>query len=361
MRIIFILGIFFTLINVSLSYYIKKDEVNVNSIKSNKTEEYKDLNKYHGKKKNKKIKVSIIIPTYNSEKFIGRCLDSALNQTLKEIEIIVIDDYSMDSTRSILMDYAKKDKRVKPLFKKKNSGAGTARNIGLFKAKGRFVGFIDSDDYVDPGWFQYLYENSKGYDLVRGIRVIHSFVEDYHFSIQRPYGCIIPSIIRRRFLKKYNIIFPMKGRLEDRRFKMRILGYRPRTNKLPNNGIFYHYVLREGSLSNYIDDTKNITNASNISNISNINNKNDGSTGFIYSITKSVLISVAVISTLVISIFVSALIKRKNLKLFCKKRRKRHAYKITKSTDILLSEIEAFEQNEKYEQIDEDKTFSKFI
>jgi len=197
------------------------------------------------------IKVSIIIPTYNSEDLIRRSIESTLNQTLKEIEILVVDDCSEDSTRSIIDEYKKKDNRIKSFYKNENSGVGTSRNIALNNALGEFIGFVDADDFVDPGWYQYLYENSNNMDIIRGIRVIHDFSETYRKSKLRPYGCIIPSIIRKSFLDKYNIRFPESRKFEDTKFNKVIKSKKPRTNYLPDNGIYYHYVKRENSLSDY--------------------------------------------------------------------------------------------------------------
>lgn len=98
--------------------------------------------------------VSIIVPVYNVKEYLPRCLDSLISQTLKEIEIIAIDDGSTDGSSSVLDCYAQKDERV-IVFHVENGGVSKARNIGLDKAKGKYVGFVDSDDYVD---YQ-MYEN----------------------------------------------------------------------------------------------------------------------------------------------------------------------------------------------------------
>jgi len=201
-----------------------------------------------------KPKVSIIIPAYNSEKLIGRCIESALNQTLKEIEVIVIDDLSQDSTKSIIESYAKKDSRVIGIYSKENHGAGYSRNVGIDRASGEFIGFIDSDDYVDPGWFEYLYSNSKDLDNVHGIRVIHDFGKRFRISKVRPYGCIIPSIIRKSFLIEKGLRFPeSRDAGEDTLFNVKLRESKPRKKRSPDNGIYYHYVKREGSLSGYIN------------------------------------------------------------------------------------------------------------
>ena len=91
--------------------------------------------------------VSVIIPAYNIEDYIGRCLDSVLSQTYKNLEIIVIDDGSSDRTGEILDDYEKKNHRMKVIHKE-NGGVSSARNIGIDRANGDYIGFVDGDDRV---------------------------------------------------------------------------------------------------------------------------------------------------------------------------------------------------------------------
>lgn len=106
------------------------------------------------------IKVSIIVPIYNVEKYLCRCMDSLLNQTLKDIEIIMVDDGSPDNCPQMCDEYAKKDSRVKVVHKK-NGGLGYARNSGLDVATGEYVAFVDSDDYVDLGMYEKLYKAAE--------------------------------------------------------------------------------------------------------------------------------------------------------------------------------------------------------
>ncbi len=112
---------------------------------------------------NNKIKVSIIIPVYNTAKYLRQCLDSIKNQTLKEIEIICINDGSSDNSLEILNEYAENDNRF-IILSQKNQGQSTARNTGLKAAKGEYIGFVDSDDYIDIAMFEKLYNNVKEND-----------------------------------------------------------------------------------------------------------------------------------------------------------------------------------------------------
>jgi len=101
--------------------------------------------------------VTIIIPVYNVEKYLVECLESVINQSLFGIEIICVNDASPDNSASILNEYALKDSRIKIITHKKNQGLGPARNSGVSVAKGTYIGFVDSDDYVAPQMFEDLY------------------------------------------------------------------------------------------------------------------------------------------------------------------------------------------------------------
>ena len=102
-------------------------------------------------------KISIIIPAYNVENYLEKCLTSLIKQTLKDIEIIVIDDGSTDRTNAIMQEFAKQDKRIKTITQT-NQKQGAARNRGLEIAKGEYISFVDSDDWVDLDYFEKLYD-----------------------------------------------------------------------------------------------------------------------------------------------------------------------------------------------------------
>ena len=102
-------------------------------------------------------KVSVVIPCYNVAQYVARCLDSLINQTLTDIEIICVDDKSTDNTLKALNEYAHKDKRIKIIAQKKNAGVSVARNTGIDVASGEYIGFADPDDYIDLDFFEKLY------------------------------------------------------------------------------------------------------------------------------------------------------------------------------------------------------------
>ena len=110
-----------------------------------------------------KPKVSIVMPTYNVEKYFRQCIESVINQTLKEIEIIPVDDGSPDNCGKIMDEYAEKDKRIKPIHKE-NGGYGLAVNLGIEKAMGEYIAILETDDWVEPNAYELLYNEAKRND-----------------------------------------------------------------------------------------------------------------------------------------------------------------------------------------------------
>ena len=105
-------------------------------------------------------KVSVIIPVYNDAVYVKRCLDSLINQTLHDIEIIIVDDGSTDNTPQVLKEYSQKDNRIS-IITQENSKQGTARNKGLKFASGDYIAFLDSDDWVDNDYFEKMLDASE--------------------------------------------------------------------------------------------------------------------------------------------------------------------------------------------------------
>lgn len=107
------------------------------------------------------LKVSVVIPVYNSEKFLRKCFDSLLNQTLKNIEIIVVNDGSTDQSQKIIDEYIERHTEIFKVRIVDNGGQGRARNIGVKMTTGEYISFVDSDDYVAPTMLQEMYEMAK--------------------------------------------------------------------------------------------------------------------------------------------------------------------------------------------------------
>ena len=105
-------------------------------------------------------KISVIIPVYNGETYLAQCLDSIIGQTLKEIEIICVNDGSKDRTQQILEKYAEKDSRIQ-IISQENGGAGAARNAGLRIARGEYLSILDGDDFFEPDMLEKAYKKAK--------------------------------------------------------------------------------------------------------------------------------------------------------------------------------------------------------
>ncbi|MCM1286173.1 MAG: glycosyltransferase [Acetobacter sp.] len=100
--------------------------------------------------------ISIIVPVYNVEKYLDKCIESIVNQTYKNLEIILVDNGSFDNCPKICDEWAKKDSRIKVIHQKENKGAASARNAGMAVASGNYIGFTDSDDYIEANMYEFL-------------------------------------------------------------------------------------------------------------------------------------------------------------------------------------------------------------
>ncbi len=173
-------------------------------------------------------KVSVVVPVYNVEKYLTECLDSIINQTLEDIEIICVNDGSTDSSLEILNNYAQKDKRI-IVINKANSGYGNTMNIGINASRGEYIGIIESDDFADKNMFEDLYKIAKenDADIVKGdwynywsknkfsrknnrispakaFKLTNSMQDK---SLLRINPSVWSAIYKRDFLNKYNIRF----------------------------------------------------------------------------------------------------------------------------------------------------------
>jgi len=235
--------------------------LNISFTESKKKKENENNNNDNNNKQS--IKVSIIIPTYNSAEFIGRNLDNTLNQTLKEIEVIIVDDKSTDDTLEVLKIY-EDDTRLKIVTLSENRGPSLTRNIGMELALGEFIGFIDSDDYVDERYYENLYSFSKDKDIVVGRSVVSpegstKYVPSKKFGSK--HGRVWDSIWRKSFIVKNNLKFDINLRnMEDCMFRRAFYAKKPRSFSCPDNGIYYYYKVRKGSLVNFTDEQLNSMN-----------------------------------------------------------------------------------------------------
>ncbi len=124
-------------------------------------------------------KISVIVPIYNAEKYLSKCLDSIIKQTYSCLEIILIDDGSTDSSYKIMENYKKKDNRI-ILFREENSGVSSARNLGIKKMTGEYITFVDSDDWIDADYLEKMYKiikETKSDFVKTGYTVNHNYEE----------------------------------------------------------------------------------------------------------------------------------------------------------------------------------------
>ena len=127
-------------------------------------------------------KVSIIVPVYNEEEYVSTCLISLINQTLDDIEIILIDDNSTDNSLNILLDYAKKYPNIKVYHNEKNIGQGASRNRGLSLATGEYIGFVDSDDYIRNTMYEDMYKAVLNNNYPEVVTTEIMFVKDDSYA-----------------------------------------------------------------------------------------------------------------------------------------------------------------------------------
>ncbi len=210
------------------------------------------------------MKVSVIVPVYNVYEYIEKCLDSLVKQTLKDIEIIVVNDGSPDNSQEIIDKYAKKYKNIRS-FIKKNGGLSDARNYGIKYAKGEFIAFLDSDDYVKVDMYEKMYAKAKeeDFDMVvcdidylypdNTLRV-SSGINDDTTDIKKAYLTIHPAAWNKIFKKdlfKNDVYFKKNVWFEDVEFIYRMLPY------IKSIGVvkeaFNQYVQRPGSITNTIN------------------------------------------------------------------------------------------------------------
>ncbi|MDR2115025.1 MAG: glycosyltransferase [Planctomycetaceae bacterium] len=202
-------------------------------------------------------KVSIIVPVWNVEKYLHRSLGSLCGQTLREIEIITINDSSPDNSLSIQRDYAAKDNRVKVITFTENRGVSAARNAGLDVAEGEYLGFVDPDDAVEPKFYETLYRKAKdrGADIVNGNRKQFDYdgneiigVPNYHvrFWEAQILGTFWTGIYRTSLIRNNNIRFPEDLTMaEDLVFLYHAMF---KANKiLSSDFVYYHYYRRPDS------------------------------------------------------------------------------------------------------------------
>ena len=218
-----------------------------------------------------KCKLSIIVPVYGVEKYIDKCLNSLVKQSLKEIEIIVVNDGTKDNSQKIIDKYVKKYPDKIKSYIKENGGQGSARNYGLKKTTGEYIGYVDSDDFVEKDMYKKLYNKAKenNYDIVvcgnynvsedYQNKNIDAFINNYNTDLENIFFgkmAVWNKIYKRDILIKNKLEFKEKVWYEDLAFTLKAI---------MNSNIFafideplYDYLIREGSTMNNSNVKRNL-------------------------------------------------------------------------------------------------------
>jgi glycosyltransferase involved in cell wall biosynthesis len=209
-------------------------------------------------KTNKNDLVSVIIPAYNSEKYIEKCLDSVINQTYKNIEIIIVNDCSPDNVEEIITKYKQKDSRIIYLKNKVNMGVGPTRNKGIDNAKGKYLYFLDSDDYILPNCIEELYNaineedsfscTTIGYKNIDGKITTFSRSKEELMLLEYPSVCI--RLFNKDIIDSADIRFSNLRIGEDLEFVFKLLMYNDKVSfiEIP---LFTYVIHNDSSIRTY--------------------------------------------------------------------------------------------------------------
>lgn len=205
-------------------------------------------------------KVSVIVPVYNVEKYLEKCLESLVNQTLKDIEIIIVNDGSTDNSEIIINKYLNKYKEKIKYLKKENGGLSDARNFGMKYATAEYIAFLDSDDYADITTYEKMYNKAieENCDFVecnfiwkyenKEIKDTGVVYKNKHEMFENARVIAWNKLIKRDLLNKVNIEFPKGLRYEDVEFFYKLLPYINKVGFVKDYLIYY--VQRENSIVN---------------------------------------------------------------------------------------------------------------
>lgn len=212
-------------------------------------------------------KVSVIVPLYNLAKYLPKCLDSLVRQTLRGIEIICVDDGSTDDSGKIADEYAAQDNRIRVIHQE-NSGASAAMNNGMAAALGEYIGFVDADDYVDLDFYETLYTAAceEGSDIAKA-RIVKHFADgslnanyaNFDIILENKAHFTMPfwsAIYRRELLQKNKIQFPLGIKTGQDIVWQAQAVHLSNGIALAKNHSSYHYIQRPDSMYNTMSDLK---------------------------------------------------------------------------------------------------------
>lgn len=216
-----------------------------------------------------RYKVSVIVPVYGVEKYIDKCLNCLVNQTLEDIEVIVVNDGTKDNSQKIIDKYVKKYPNKVKSFIKENGGQGSARNYGLKKATGEYIGYVDSDDYVEFDMYEKLYNKAKENNLDIVICGNYNVSEDYKskkidlefikYNDNKLNALLGKKAVWNKIYKKNiveNLEFRSKVWYEDFDFSIKAICNAKKIDYI--NEPLYDYLIREGSTMNNSNIERNL-------------------------------------------------------------------------------------------------------
>ena len=233
---------------------------------------------------NKNPLLSIIVTVYNTEKYLSRCLETILNQSMNDYEVIIINDASPDNSDAIIQNRIGGLKNVKYCALKKNIGVGNARNVGIKQSTGQYIGFVDSDDWIDSSFYEVMMQSIINNNTDVCISGIKTEIDDVYFPRYRykyPFNTVIDGkfalhsltdmynhdtrispivnnkIYRKSLIKDNKLLFDKFRKSQDNYFSFMVLVYAEKISLVENT--FYHYYQRTGSATSefsksYIDD-----------------------------------------------------------------------------------------------------------
>ena len=219
--------------------------------------------------------ISVIVPVYNVEKYIKQCLDSILNQTFSDFELICVNDGTLDNSRLILEEYKEKDSRI-IIIDKENGGLSSARNAGMKAAKGRFISFVDSDDWIEPDMLENLYQNITSLDTDISICAVHLYDDEkktvkddeayfnlsvfpesfdnraFSYKDTRDFTMNVPvmawnKLYRRSLIEECSAAFPEGKIFEDGPFFFSIY-FKTKKVSIVRKPLYFYRINREGSI-----------------------------------------------------------------------------------------------------------------
>lgn len=253
-------------------------------------------------------KISVIIPVYNTEKYLSECLDSVLKQTFTDIEVICVNDGSSDNSAKILEQYAARDKRIRIVMNQQNYGLSYTRNTGINLANGEYICFIDSDDIIDSNFLEVLLQQIQDYNADISMAHLKIFDENKVFESKQknlvtnnlnkkihnmPLGSVCDKLFKTKLIRENQIYFPVGRYFEDNIFLICALFYSDKI-AITNTTCYYYRINNNGICRNInITEKKDIDALYIINELINFAKTNNFSSRSVYEIKMFIIRTLA--------------------------------------------------------------------